>query len=114
MRDEDNLRLFDIKKALEDDFNSRKWGMIAAEIVKAGGDQYDPEDLRRRFKQLMDKAGFKVNEGLARKDVDFKVDGADEEDENDDDAMGGDDEYAEFAHMDIDDEGDDVEDSLAY
>jgi hypothetical protein len=94
MRDEDNLRLFSAKKVLEDDFNQKKWALIAAEIVKDGGDNYDPEDLRRRFKQLMDKAGFAVDEGLAKNDADFKVDGADEVDED----------------MDMDDE----DDSLAY
>jgi hypothetical protein len=94
MRDEDNLRLFSAKKVLEDDFNQKKWALIAAEIVKDGGDNYDPEDLRRRFKQLMDKAGFAVDEGLAKNDADFKVDGADEVDED----------------IDMDDE----DDSLAY
>jgi hypothetical protein len=82
MRDEDNLRLFTAKKELEDDFNQKKWALIAAEIVKDGGNDYDPEDLRRRFKQLMDKAGFPVDEGLAKDDADFKVDGADEVDED--------------------------------
>jgi hypothetical protein len=94
MRDEDNLRLFNAKKQLEDDFNARKWGLIATEIVKDGGAKYDPEDLRRRFKQLMDKAGFPVDKGLAQKDSDFKVDGVDEEEE---DAHGG---------MDIDEDED--------
>jgi hypothetical protein len=96
MRDEDNLRLFNIKKELEDDFNSRKWGMIADGIVKDGGDCYDAQDLRRRFKQLMDKTGFPVDNGLALKDPDFKIDGVDEEDE--DDTQGG--------GMDIDEDED--------
>jgi hypothetical protein len=96
MRDEDNLRLFDIKKQLEDDFNSRKWALIADGIVKNGGGRYDAEDLRRRFRQLMGKAGFDVDKGFALKDSDFKVDGADEED--DDDAQGG--------GMDIDEDED--------
>jgi hypothetical protein len=92
MRDEDNLRLFDVKKQLEDDFNSRKWALIADGIVKNGGGRYDAEDLRRRFKQLMGKAGFDVDKGFALKDPDFKVDGAD------DDAQGG--------GMDIDEDED--------
>ena len=109
MREEDNLRLFDFKKALEDDFNKKKWALIAIEIEKDGGDTYDPEDLRRRFKQLMEKTGFDVHGGLARQDADFKVDGADEENEDIDVAGEG-----EHAEMDIDDEEDDGGDSLAY
>ncbi|KAG9679176.1 hypothetical protein KCU95_g17718, partial [Aureobasidium melanogenum] len=81
MREEDNLRLFNIKKKLEDDFNSKKWALIAAEIIKDGGAKYDPDDLRRRFKQLMEKSGFPVEEGLAKEDVDFKIDGDDEGEE---------------------------------
>ncbi|KAH0371335.1 hypothetical protein KCU65_g2043, partial [Aureobasidium melanogenum] len=81
MREEDNLRLFNIKKKLEDDFNSKKWALIATEIIKDGGAQYDPDDLRRRFKQLMEKSGFPVEEGLAKEDVDFKINIDDEGDE---------------------------------
>lgn len=82
MREEDNLRLFNIKKTLEDDFNSKKWALIAAGIVKDGGAKYDPDDLRRRFKQLMEKSGFPVEEGLAKEDVDFKINGDDEGEED--------------------------------
>ncbi|KAH0083731.1 hypothetical protein KCU60_g15534, partial [Aureobasidium melanogenum] len=81
MREEDNLRLFNIKKKLEDDFNSKKWALIAAEIIKDGGAEYDPDDLRRRFKQLMEKSGFPVEEGLAKEDVDFKINVDDEGEE---------------------------------
>ncbi|KAI4729823.1 hypothetical protein E4T49_02420 [Aureobasidium sp. EXF-10728] len=117
---EDNLRLFNIKAKLEDNFNKRKWALIADEITKDGGAKYDPDDLRRRFKQLMEKSGFAVEEGLAKKDVDFNInnDDNDEEDEgespeltrkqpqiawngDEDDAMGG-------------VEQDEYEDSLAY
>ncbi|CAD0114745.1 unnamed protein product [Aureobasidium uvarum] len=79
---EDNLRLFNIKAKLEDNFNKRKWALIAAEITKDGGAKYDPDDLRRRFKQLMEKSGFAVEDGLAKKDVDFNIN-ADDNDEED-------------------------------
>lgn len=81
MREEDNLRLFNIKKKLEDDFNSKKWALIAAEIIKDGGAKYDPDDLRRRFKQLMEKSGFPVEECLAKEDIDFKINGDEEGEE---------------------------------
>ncbi|KAI4732232.1 hypothetical protein E4T50_17182 [Aureobasidium sp. EXF-12298] len=152
MREEDNLRLFNIKKKLEDDFNSKKWALIAAEIIKDGGAEYDPDDLRRRFKQLMEKSGFPVEEGLAKEDVDFKINVDDEGEEDqqespepmrkqpeitwmgdedeEDDALGGgeqedyeDTSYTqhrhrrnsrESAHMDVDDDEDEVGDDLAY
>ncbi|KAK6004513.1 hypothetical protein QM012_008375 [Aureobasidium pullulans] len=120
MHEEDNLRLFNIKKTLEDEFNSKKWALIAAEIIKDGGAEYEPDDLRRRFKQLMEKSGFPVEEGLAKEDVDFKinVDGegdegehespesmrkqpqiiwTGDEDEEDDAVAGGEQEYYESA-----------------
>lgn len=88
MREEDNLRLFNIKKTLEDDFNSKKWALIAAEIIKDGGAEYDPDDLRRRFKQLMEKSGFPVEEGLAKEDVDFKINLDDEREEGEHESSG--------------------------
>ncbi|THZ02978.1 hypothetical protein D6C95_03838 [Aureobasidium pullulans] len=71
MRDEDNLHLFDAKKDIEEEFNKTKWAMISKAIEDKSGSRIDPMDLKRRFKHLMEKTGFAVDEGFARKDVDF-------------------------------------------
>lgn len=120
MRDEDNLHLFDAKKKIEEDFNKGKWALIAAEMIRNGSDDYHPQDLRRRFKWLMEKSGFDADAFMARKDNDFKVDEADAEDENHEDGQydvyGGGEEQFEYAQMDVDngEEDDGVEDSYAY
>lgn len=82
MREEDNLLLFEAKKDIEEDFNNRKWELIAENVKERGGEEgilYDPMDLKRRFKQLMGKNGFPADEGLARQDVDFNIGEADDE-----------------------------------
>lgn len=120
MRDEDNLHLFDAKKKIEEDFHKGKWALIAAEMVKNGSDDYHPQDLRRRFKWLMEKSGFNADSFMARKDGDFKTDEADVEDGNEDDnqydVYGGGEENFEYSQMDMDngEEDDGVGDSYAY
>ena len=83
MRDEDNLHLFDAKKNIEEEFNKTKWAMISKAIEDKSGSRIDPMDLKRRFKQLMEKTGFAVDEGFARKDVDFMGEGDDFEEDVD-------------------------------
>ncbi|THY29729.1 hypothetical protein D6D01_03475 [Aureobasidium pullulans] len=130
MRDEDNLHLFDAKKNIEEEFNKTKWAMISKAIEDKSGSRIDPMDLKRRFKQLMEKTGFPVDEGFARKDVDFMGEGDDfEEDvevedtpeparklpniewdpsyEDEEDAVGG----AELEHYDGNEDTRDFDDS---
>ncbi|THZ86390.1 hypothetical protein D6C84_02575 [Aureobasidium pullulans] len=130
MRDEDNLHLFDAKKNIEEEFNKTKWAMISKAIEDKSGSRVDPMDLKRRFKQLMEKTGFAVDEGFARKDVDFMGEGDDfEEDvdventpepsrklpniewdpsyEDEEDAVGG----AELEHYDGNEDARDFDDS---
>ncbi|KAI5203316.1 hypothetical protein E4T39_04147 [Aureobasidium subglaciale] len=71
MHDEDNLLLFDAKAKLDADYDSKKWGLIAAEVRDQGGILYDPNDLRRRFRALMERSGLPTDVGHARVDVDF-------------------------------------------
>ncbi|KAI5219609.1 hypothetical protein AUEXF2481DRAFT_2229 [Aureobasidium subglaciale EXF-2481] len=71
MRDEDNLLLFDAKAKLDADYESKKWDLIAAEVHDQGGIFYDPNDLRRRFRALMERSGVPVDVGHARNDLDF-------------------------------------------
>ncbi|KAK4554041.1 hypothetical protein LTR86_008882 [Recurvomyces mirabilis] len=57
IKEDDNGRLVAAKQAVEKELEGKKWGFIAKRVVKLGGEEYDGEALRQRYKKLMSEHG---------------------------------------------------------
>ncbi|KAK3669787.1 hypothetical protein LTR78_010360 [Recurvomyces mirabilis] len=57
IKEDDNGRLVAAKQAVEKELEGKKWGLIAKRVVKLGGEEYDGEALRQRYKKLMSEHG---------------------------------------------------------
>lgn len=85
--------LFDAFRTVEAAFDEKKWGLIAKEVRKLGGLEYEKEVCQRQFRRLLEKDGFDVDAGERRGDVDFQSDftlqseGFDADEEHDDDEV---------------------------
>ena len=112
MPDELVVHIFEAKEHIEKEFNKEKWKLIAASFHQRSGVEYTPEDLKLRFKVTMQNEGHVVDKGLARKDIDYRMEDPafndDEDDHNHDNDM------IEDGDADDDDDGNVNFDELEY
>ena len=84
IKEEDNGRLIEAKREVEDAFEKEKWHRIAEKVVSKGGDQYEGGVLARQYKKLMLSVDAMPPPSVRDPDFDgVTVDGDDDDDDDD-------------------------------